>query len=62
MKGKKKRKQRSTQTLRERGQETEDEKDRGRNGKIENGLEKEMEKRRLFWGAVGCETGPFTLI
>lgn len=29
-------------------------------GKSKTCIEKEM-KKRLFWGAVGCETGPFTL-
>lgn len=36
--------------------------ERGRDGKSETHIEKEVVKRRLFWGAVGCETGPFTLI
>lgn len=36
--------------------------ERERDGKSETRIEKEMVKRRLFWGAVGCETGPFTLI
>lgn len=36
--------------------------ERGRDGKSKTRLEKETEKRRLFWGSVGCETGPFTLI
>lgn len=34
--------------------------ERGRHGKSKTHIEKEM-KKRLFWGAVGCETGPFTL-
>lgn len=32
---------------------------RRRHGKSKTRIEKEM-KKRLFWGAVGCETGPFT--
>lgn len=32
---------------------------RRRRGKSKTRIEKEM-KKRLFWGAVGCETGPFT--
>ena len=36
--------------------------ERERDGKSETRIEKEMVKRRLLWGAVGCETGPFTLI
>lgn len=31
---------------------------RGRRGKSKTCIEKEM-KKRLYWGALVCETGPF---
>lgn len=56
-----KRKQKPRWTLSERRGEKEDGKDRERETRKEqDSIEKEM-KKRLFWGAVGCETGPFTL-
>lgn len=49
-------KQKPRWRLKQHGGEKEDRKDR----ESKTCIEKEM-KKRLFWGAVGCETGPFTL-